>query len=914
MDWFLLSFVSYKHGAFSQFTNLDFVLSLREVYSCILLTLFVGLIVPATAQQEISDSLRNSQSFADSVNINRAEDKFNLSTDSVYSTGKLQDGVLASMVEYTASDSINGSIAEGFIYLYKDAYVKYEDFELKAGFIKVDFNHSEVYAEGIKDTAGKVIQKPVFVESGKSYRADRMRYNFDTKKAKIYKVITKEGDGFLHGEEVKKVDANTFYVRKAAYTTCSHEHPHYNIVTAKAKMVGGDKVVTRFAYLEILDIPTFLMVPFGFFPTSDTRKSGIIIPSYGSSQYRGFFLRGGGYYWAINDFMDLTVLGDIYSQGGYGLNATSNYRKRYGYSGNVSVSYNRISFGREEFQQFVPSAFDNRSDFAIRWTHNQDAKARPDFRFNSSVNIASSNYYKVTGVNANDVLQNQLASSVSFQKNFPGKPFNLSISLNHSQNNQTGDLVLKLPQFNFGVNRLFPFQRQVQVGKKKWYEEMGFTYNVTGQNTIETKLGKPIFTESVFRDSSRSGLRHNIDLSANYKVMKYFVLNPSFNYAERWYFQKSVWTYNEDLQRATVTDTLSGFYGVRDFRTAANLSTKVYGTWQYRGFLRALRHVMTPSVGLSYRPDFSNDFWGYYQEVQVDSLGNTEKYSSYNYGIYGSPGEGVQGNVNFNLLNTLEAKVRDRRDSTGLKKVSVLERFSLNTSYNMAAEQFNWAPLSLNASSSALDNLISMNYNARFDFYGYDTESNQRVNESALLVNNQLLRPTSQTLAMGINLNSKRFSSETDRKRKEGGEKEVQDGATVAASNLGVTAGDIDYYSQSGMIDFDLPWNVRLDYNISQTYSGITPRINQSVTAAGDFELTENWRLGFRTGYDVQANDFTYTSLDFYRDLHCWEIRATWIPFGFQQSYMLSIKVKAPTLSDLKLERRRGYGDYPADF
>ncbi len=914
MDWFLLSFVCNRHGAFSQLTNLDFVLSLRGVNSWILLTLFVGLIVPAIAQQNPSDSLTNSDTPLDSLRINRAEDKFTLSTDSIYTAGTLEDGVLASMVEYTATDSINGSIAEGFIYLYKDAYVKYEDFELKAGFIRVDFNHSEVFAEGIKDTAGKTIQKPVFVESGKSYRADNMRYNFETKKAKIYKVITKEGDGFLHGEEVKKTDDNTFYVKKAAYTTCSHEHPHYNIVTAKAKLVGGDKVVTRFAYLEILDVPTPLMVPFGFFPTTDKRKSGIIIPSYGSSQYRGFFLRGGGYYWAINDYLDLTVLGDIYSQGGYGLNASSNYRKRYAYNGNFSVSYNRISFGREEFQQFVPSAFDNRSDFAIRWTHNQDAKARPDFRFNSSVNIASSNYYKVTGVNANDVLQNQLASSISFQKNFPGKPFNLSISLNHSQNNQTGDLTLKLPQFNFGVNRLFPFQRKVQVGKKKWYEEVGLTYNVTGQNTIETKLGKPIFTETVFRDSSRNGLRHNIDLAANYKVMKYFVLNPSLNYVERWYFQKSVWAYDEEAEQATVIDTVGGFYGVREFRTSASLSTKVYGTWQYRGFLRALRHVMTPAIGLSYRPDYGSDFWGYYQEVQVDSLGNTEKFSSYNYGIYGSPGQGVQGNVNFNLLNTLEAKVRDRKDSTGIKKVSVLERFSLNTSYNMAAEQFAWAPLNLTASSSALDNLISMNYNARFDFYGFDEESNQRVNESALLVNNKLLRPTSHTLAIGINLNSKRFSSETDRQRKEGGEQEVQDGATVAASNLGVTAGDIDYYSQSGMIDFNLPWNVRLDYNISQNYTGLVPNINQSVTAAGDFELTENWRIGFRSGYDIQANDFTYTSLDFYRNLHCWELRATWIPFGFQQSYMISIKVRSPMLSDLKLERRRGYGDYPPDL
>ena len=888
---------------------------LRGVISAILLTFFVGSFVPAMAQQEPSDSLRDENTLPDSLRTNRAEDKFSLSTDSVYaSTVTSSDGMLSSMVEYTATDSITGSISEGFIYLYKDAYVKYEDFELKAGYIVVDFNHSEIYAEGISDTSGRVIQKPVFTESGKSYRADNMRYNFESKKAKIYKVITKEGDGFLHGEEVKKINQNTFYVRKAAYTTCSHEHPHFNIVTSKAKVVGGEKVITRFAYLEILDVPTPLMLPFGFFPTNEKRKSGIILPSYGSSQFRGFFLRGGGYYWAINDYLDFTMLGDIYTQGGYGLNASTNYRKRYAYSGNLSVSYNRIAFGREEFQEFVPSAFDDRSDFAIRWNHNQDAKARPDFRFNSSVNIASSNYYKVTGINANDVLQNQLASSVSFQKSFPGKPFNLNLSLNHSQNNQTGDLTLKLPQFNFSVNRLFPFQRSVRVGKKKWYEEIGVTYNVTGQNTIETKLGKPIFTESVFRDSSRNGLRHNIDLNANYKVLKHFVLNPSFAYVERWYFQQSVWGFDEEARRARVVDTLNGFYGVREFRTSANLSTKLYGTWRYRGAIKAIRHVMTPTVGLSYRPDFGSDFWGYYQEVQTDTLGNTERFSRYNYGIYGSPSEGLQGNVNFGLLNTLEAKVRNLRDSTGVKKVKILERFSFTTSYNMAAEQFNWAPLGVNATSLALDNLISLNYTGRFDFYGFDEESNQRVNQTALQVNNMLLRPTSQTLAMAVNLNSKRFSSQAERRRSEGEEREDQEGATVAASTMGVTAGDIDYYSQSGMIDFNLPWNVRLEYNITQNYSGLEPNINQSMTAAGDFELTKNWRVGFRTGYDLQAMDFTYTSLDFYRDLHCWELRATWIPFGFQQSYTITIRVKSQMLSDLKLERRRGYGDFPQDF
>ncbi len=885
----------------------------------ILLTAVVGSIIPAFAQVEPTDSINlqnDSRSFQDSAIAlpDSTSDKFNLSTDSVYATPVEGSGMLSSMVEYTASDSIVGSIAEGMAYLYRDAYVKYQDLELKAGFIKIDFNKNEIYAEGIKDTAGNIIQKPVFTEAGKSYRSDNMRYNFNTKKAKISKVITKEGEGFLHGEDVKKMGDNVIYIKNAAYTTCSHEDPHFNIKTPQAKVIPGDKVVTKFAYIEVLDVPTPLMVPFGFFPTTEKRKSGIIIPSYGNSQFRGYFLKNGGFYWAVNDYLDFTLSGDIYTQGGYALQGATSYRKRYAYSGNFSMLYNRIKFGEEEFQPYLPSAFQDLTDFKIIWSHSQDPKARPDFRFNSNVNIGSQNVNKVTSVEANEVLQNTLASSISLQKTFPGKPFNLSASLNHRQNNQTKDLTLTLPQVVFNVNRQFPFKRKIQVGQKKWYEEIGISYSANAQNTIQTKLGKPIFTETVFQDSSRNGIQHQIPISANYKIFKHFVVNPNISYNERWYFQQMEYGYVDSLQRATVLDTSNGFYGVRDFSASTNVSTRLYGLYRYRGFLKAIRHVVTPTVGFSYRPDFSTGFWGYYQEVQIDSLGNTDRFNRYQGAIYGTAPSGKQGNVTFNLLNTLEAKVRDRGDSTGVKKVKLLERVSLTTSYNVAVEEFNWAPLNLTVSSSAFDNLLSINYSSTYDFYGYDEETRRRVNESAMQVNNRLLRPTRQSMAMGLNLSSDRFTRDKkandppqgkDNDQKEGLIDELDD-----PSNIGITSGDVDYYRRQGFVDFNLPWSIRLDYNISQSYSGLEPTISQSVTANGDFELTKNWRVGFRTGYDIRAKDFTYTTLDFYRDLHCWELRATWVPFGFQQSYVLTIRVKSSVLSDLKLERSRGVGDF----
>jgi len=903
-------------------------LSKRVLKFIILLTAIVGFVVPANAQVETGDTLKSPDSGirvpdtilkADTLNLppDTTAANFNLSTDSIYGTpisGQTDGGgFLTSMVEYTATDSIVGSLAIGEAYLYNQAEVKYENMSIKAGYIQINFDNSEVYATGLRDTSGVIVQKPIFIEGGKSYRADTMRYNFDTKKAKIKRIITKEGEGYLHGEDVKKVSDKIFYIKNAAYTTCSHEHPHFEIKTPKAKVIAGDKIVTKFAYIEVLDVPTPLMVPFGFFPTTETRKSGIIIPQYGKNENRGYFLTNGGYYWAINDYVDLTVTGDIYSQGGYGVSGRSNYRNRYKYSGSLGVNYSKVKYGREEFLEYGSQFFADNSQFAINWTHNQDPKANPSTRFAANVNLSSSNYFKLNSTDRDEVLQNTINSSISLNKNWEGKPYNLTATINHTQNNSTNDMTVTLPDVNFAVNRQFPFKRKNAVGSKKWYEEIGYSYNVTGKNEIRTKLGKPFFTETVFADSARNGIQHRIPISANYKVFKHFVLNPSFNYNERWYFQRSEWGFvdslnGEPVYRAQVVDTVNGFYGVRDFSASANLSTKLYGQWNYKGFLKAIRHVATPTVGFSYRPDFSTDFWGYYQEVQVDTLGNTDLRNQYNYGLYGSPGQGVQGNVNFSLLNTLESKIRNKKDSTGTKKVKLLERFSLSTSYNIAADEFKWAPLNLAMSSSILQGLISLNYSASFDLYGYDEEAGQRVNEYAYKVNGKLLRTTNQRFTTGLNLDASRFKFGKDKSNEGGNNNKVEQPGF--GNDLGITRGDVDYYRQRRYVDFEMPWSMNINYNLQKSYSGLESTVRQSADISGNFEITDNWRAGFSTGYDFEANDFTYTSFDFYRDLHCWEIRCSWVPFGLQQSYTLGISVKAQSLKDLKLERVRGIGDF----
>ena len=822
---------------------------------------------------------------------------------------KKKKSVLDYDIVYDALDSIPSSPDNSIIELYNQAIIEYGSMKIEAGYIRIEFEKAEIFASGLPDSTGKMTQKPIFVEAGKTYRADEMRYNFETGKARINKVITQEGEGFLHGEKVKKTGGAAFFVKNAAYTTCSHEHPHFRIRTPKAKVIPGVKVVTQFAFLELFDIPTPLMLPFGFFPTTDKRKSGIIIPTYGSSQYRGYFLKNGGFYWAASDYFDLSATGDVYTKGGFGLQGQSNYKVRYKFNGNFNVRYNLLKYGREEFESVVPGAYDNRSDFSVTWSHRQDAKANPYYNFSANVNIATTQFYQITSINPDQVLQNRLNSSVSFSRRWAGKPYNLNVTLNHSQNNQTKDMTLTLPQVNFSVNRMFPFKSEGGiVGKKKWYEEIGITYTANAKNQIQTRMDKPLFTETVFRDSSRMGMQHSIPISANYKVFKFFVFNPSINFTERWYPNKLEYAFDPDLNRVVVTDTLNGFFANRDFNANANLSTKLYGLWRYRGFLRAIRHVMTPTVGLSYRPDFSTPFWGYYQEIQSDTLGNTTLVNPYSRGVYGSAGQGLNGAITFGIQNTLEAKVRSKSDSTGLKKIKLLERFSLNGSYNMAAEEFKLSTIRMAASSSMFDRLITLNYNATLDPYAFDEGLNSRVNDYAIGKGQGLFRLTSQRFTAGTRLDASSFKSKDTKKDKKG-EEEQNDPNQAAA--LGITEGDIDYYRLPGYVDFNVPWSLNLNYNLSYTKSGAAdPVVRQSMDISGDMDLTQGWKVGFRTGYDFEAQDFTFTSFNFYRDLHCWTMSCSWVPFGFQQSYMLTIRVKSSILQDLKLERRRGVGDF----
>lgn len=783
-------------------------------------------------------------------------------------------------------------------YAYNQAVLIYENIKLEAGFIQMDMENKVVFATGFRDSTGAIVQRPIFTEEGKVYRTDTMRYNFETKKAKIKQVITQEGEGFLHGEQVKKIDEKVLYIRNASFTTCSHEHPHFSIQTIKSKIISGDRIITGPAYLEVADVPTPLVLPFGFFPTQAKRASGILIPTYGNNLEQGYFLRDGGFYWAINDYLDATFRGRIFSFGGWGLDGLSNYTKRYRYNGNVALSYNRIIIGKPNFEPF--GRYQDSRDFNFTWTHNQDPKARPDLRFTARVNLASSSYFRNTQQQAQDFLNNNLQSNISLVKTWQGRPYSLSLNLRHSQNNQTKRIDFTLPELAFNVNRFFPFQRSNPVGSPRWYEQIGVNYTLNAQNKVEASTEDVVFTaDNIFRNS-KHGVRHSVGVSTNFKVFKYFTLSPSASGTLRWYSSRLNRTWNADSNRVEI-DSTSGFYQAFDFNTSANLSTKVYGQWNYRGKIRALRHVATPVVGVSYVPDFSGSAWGYYQTYQKDSTGATETRSRYENYLYGTPGNQLQGNVNFRLENTLEMKLASKTDSTGLRKVKLLEGLSFATSYNVAATAFNWAPLSVNARTSMFNNLLNFAYNASFDFYGIDS-TGVRVNRSAWEENQQLLRFTRGTFTVGLQFRG------TDGANKKKSSEESSSAPPPPAA--GITQGDENWYTRTDYVDFSAPWSLNINYNLTINKPQLVATKTQSTDVSGDVRLTKNWKVGFRTGYDFEQKDLTYTTFDIYRDLHCWEIRVTWVPFGYQQSYNFGLSVKAPILRDLKLERRRGIGDF----
>ena len=784
-------------------------------------------------------------------------------------------------IKQYAEDSLKLSIDGKKAFLYGNAKIEYQKTIITASYIEIDWNKNTIYACTTADSLGNKIGHPVFKEGNEIFKAHEMTYNFKTKKCSVKKISSKEGEGYILGKTVKKVDDDIFFLNKGDYTTCDAEKPHFSIRSNRIKIISGKKIITGPAYLTFFGIPTPLIFPFGYFPNNDKKSSGLIIPSYGESQNQGFFLKDGGYYFTLSDKLDLTLKSDVYTKGSWNFKSSLRYKNRYKYNGNLNLSFGKMINSELGFPDYS-----EKKDFNIKWKHKQDQKANPSLSFSANVEAGSSTYYRNNSYNANDYLKNTMSSSINLSKRWEGAIINnLNFNLRHSQNTSTNQVNLTIPDIGLSSKRIYPFKGIGNKAKTQWYDKITIKYNMSTKNTISTS-DSLLFTSDSY-SKFKNGMKHTIPVSTSIKVLKHFTLTPSFNLSERWYLSQINKSWDSNIDNIRI-DTINKFTRAHDYNLSAGLNTKIYGLVQFKkSKIAGIRHVISPNLSFRYTPDFSEEKYGYYKTVQKDNEGNTETYSIMKDGVYGTPGSRKSGNISFGIGNILEMKVRNKKDSVEtFKKIKLIESLSLNSSYNIFADSLNMSNIRLNARTK-LFNIFDITFSSDYDPYLTNENKNNRINQFEIATNTRLARLKSFTTSIGINVNDKSFQS--DKKDNDKSEKEDD-------------AENRDFYS--------VPWNLNanysLNYNKGQQSSAFADT-TQSLTFSGNIKITKKWKIGFRSGYDFDEKELTYSSVDIYRDLHCWELLFNWIPIGFHQSYTLTIRVKAAALRDLKYEKKRDW-------
>jgi lipopolysaccharide assembly outer membrane protein LptD (OstA)/peptidoglycan hydrolase-like protein with peptidoglycan-binding domain len=807
-------------------------------------------------------------------------------------------------------DSLVYEPGNKMVYIYEKGDVTYQQMNLKADFIRVNMETKVIYAYGRMDSVvnekGDTVRKPTrpqFLEGDHTYEMDTITYNLGSKKAKIKGVATQEGEGWLIGDDIKKMPDNTINIAHGKYTTCDHvDHPHFYLYMTKAKAIPGKKIIVGPSYLVFEDVPIyFLGVPFAFFPMSSGRQSGWIVPEYGEDYTKGFFIRNGGYYFAINEYVDVTATAGIYTLGSWEANLASRYLKRYKYSGNFSFRFSRDK---------IEDQLDQKS-YQLQWSHQQDPKFRPNSTFSASVNFSSSGYSKYGSTTMNDYLSTNTSSSISYSKRWPGKPFSLTMSMQHSQNSADTTIMLSIPNINFNVSKIYPFRRKEAMGKQRWYEKIGLTYTGALANSVTTKeydLG----TEKMFKQM-KNGVNHTIPVSASFNVLKYINLTPSINYNERWYFSSVEQHWDPTVGRVVRGDTTYGFNRVWNYSVSASTSTKVYGTFQYgpKFPVQAIRHVMTPTVGFSLTPDFSDPRYGFYKPVQTDSTGTVGYYSPYEGGMYGIPGRGKSASMSFSLSNTIEMKVRSKTDTTGVKKLKIIDNLSASSSWNFLADSLNLSPFSLNLRTANLFGNFALNLSATLDPYelapGPNGVGYKRINQF-MMKRGKPGRITSTGWSFGYSFQSSKQAGA------------INDANSAAPAvmhtdpNFFNDPNQIDATTRRQMMvgqyyDFSIPWNLSFNYSMSYSKPGYEATVTQGLTFNGSVNLTPKMGVTFSAGYDFESKKMTPGTINFTRDLHCWQMSFSWVPIGFRQQWSFNIGVKSAMLKDLKYDKHNSYYD-----
>jgi len=891
------------------------------------------LIFSSITQAQVTDSstivLDTTAILTDTTNL--ATDSLAVATDSLQ-----QQGDIETTIEYTAKDSINYDMLTGKVFLYGDAKVTYGNMVIEAAEIQFDMKQSTVYANGVPDSTGTLTGIPVFTQAGQTYNAEKMTYNMKTEKGIISGIVTQQGDGYIKSGVVKRTPENAMYAAGNIYTTCNLEQPHFGIRAQQLKIVPNKYVIAGPFNFELNGVPTPLGFAFGLFPFSDKRSAGLIVPTYGETRERGFYLRDGGFYLPVGEYAGVKLLGQIYSLGGWGASLESNYKVRYKFGGGFSVSYNNVK------RQLDNLETSETIDYWIRWRHSP--VSRGTGRFSANVNVGSSSFNRNNSFNTQDFISASFNSSVSYNKTFEGTPFTAGASLRINQNVNT-QVTNLFPEANLAMRRIFPFKGNST--KKNPLTQLSFSYSVNARAEVtneedtrrypftsfrllsdditptdvdtgtedEDEMPDDFFGNfGTFLADAQYGAVHRIPISTNITLLKFFQLSPGFNYNEYWYPQKASYVYSEEEQGVIVNEE-PGFARAFDYSGSVGMTTRLYAFYYPKiGKIEGIRHMITPSISYSYRPDFSDPRFGFFQNVQRDETGeNFQKVSRFQGALYGGPSQGRSSAMSFSINNQIEAKVRGKEDSTGVakpKKVPVLQNLSISSSYNFAADSFNLSNISMSARTQLFKNLpvvngMSVNLNATIDPYTYELQevtenangtrsvTQRRTPEYAWETGNGIGQLTSAGIALSTSLSPPKEK------------KEKPDATEREKEQLEYIRNNPDLY-----IDFNVPWTLRVNYNLRYSKQGFRDAsIVQTFTFSGDVKLTENWRIGFRSSYDFTQKGFGFTSLNISRDLHCWQMQMSWIPFGIRQSYNIDISVKSAILRDLKLSKRNTWFD-----
>ena len=834
---------------------------------------------------------------------------------------------LEAQVVYSATDSIV-LWGNGTAFLHGAGDVTYQTMNLKADYVRVKMDSSLIYAKGVRDSVGDLKGNPVFSDNGTSYESKEMTYNLKTRKGFIRHVVTQQGEGYIVSDRTKITDDKTLSMAGGKYTTCDdHEHPHFYLQLTKAKVKPGEYVASGPAYLVLADVPLPLAVPFGFFPFTNTYSSGVIMPTFGDDANRGFYLQNGGYYFAINDYFDLQLTGDIYTKGTWALNLQSSYVKRYKFRGSLSIAYRNDVTSEKDLPDYQKA-----TNMSIRWSHSQDAKANPYSTFSANVNFSTSGYNR-SNINSyyDGALnsENTKSSSVSFSQRFPESPWSISGSVSVAQRTRDSTINLSLPTLNISMSRIYPFKRKNPIGKERWYEKISLSYTATINNSIDTKESK--LFKSSFLNDWKNGIKHSVPITASFMLFKYINISPRINYNSRMYFRRVDQSWDEQ-ENQVHRDTTNGFYYVQDFNVGVSASTKLYGFYIpvrkiFGDKIDRIRHVLTPSVGVTWHPDFGAPFWGYYGSYQRPINPNDPEdlrtrevtYSRFEGALYGTPARGQAGTVDMSLGNNLEMKIRNDKDTTGnqpYKVISLIDNFTLSTAYNMAADSMRWSNFNAQLRLKLWKG-YTLSLSGSFDPYRY------ALNEFGNPVHISKWRKfpkfmgTSTSFSYTFNNNTfKTWFGKGKKKQTTSEEEDISPDLMTENGELETKKEPVKMETRDdGYQKVEIPWSLSVNYTIRYGQSGEfnKEKMDYKMEFTHNLSLNGNismgkWRVSASTSYDFEAKKFTYTNFTVNRDLHCWSMSGTFVPFGPYKSYTFRIGVNASMLSDLKYEKQSDYG------